>query len=310
MASFNPNNPSGGSGGGGGLFGGGNAGGMGARPKFRFGPGRWGPAVKTLILANVAIYILQSFANLIPLFALTPGDFYTKFPLWQPLTYMFLHGGFGHIFFNMLMLWMFGVEIEERLGLRSFLRLYFFSGFGGALAALIFDYGSMSPIVGASGAIFGVLVAYWRFFPERTILLYFVIPVKIKYMIPVMVGLGLYATMTSAGGNIAHLAHLGGAAVGFIMTRAGARGGDPGVARTAGGPGFFERRRNRKKEKTRENLTAKFENNRQQAEDTMRRVDAILDKINDVGIENISQEDRKFLEDASNKLSGDKTQGR
>lgn len=286
MASFNPNNPGG--------FGGG------PRRQLRIGPGRWGPAIKWLIIANVGVFVLQMAAPLVRIFGLTPALFYSEFPnfLYQPFTYMFLHGGFGHIFFNMLMLWMFGVEIEERLGLNRFLKLYFFAGLGGALAALVFDYASLSPIVGASGAIFGVLIAYWRFFPERSVYLYFVIPVKIKYLIPVMVGLGLFATMTSSGGNIAHLAHLGGAAVGYFMVRSTAR---------AGAPGWLERLRNRRRSKEHQKLSEKFEQNRQQAEDVMKRVDSILDKINEVGLENISESDRRFLEEASNRLSGDKS---
>jgi membrane associated rhomboid family serine protease len=292
MTSFNPNNP------------GGGQGGFGSRPGLRIGPGRWGPAIKWLIITNVVVFILQMTAPLIGYFGLTPALFYTEFPnfLYQPFTYMFLHGGFGHILFNMLMLWMFGVEIEERLGLKRFLKLYFYSGLGGALAALVFDYGSLSPIVGASGAIFGVLIAYWRFFPERSVYLYFILPVKIKYLIPVMVGIGLYATMTSSGGNIAHLAHLGGAAVGFIMIRKSAKSG------FISSPSWLQRMRNKRSERDHERLSAKLEKNRQQAGDVMKRVDSILDKINEVGIENISDADRKFLEDASNKLSGDKTQ--
>lgn len=282
MASFSPNNP----------------GGFGSRPKLRLGPGRWGPAIKWLIIANLAVYVLQMSVELVGVFGLTPGLFYSEFPnhLYQPFTYMFLHGGFGHILFNMLMLWMFGVEIEERLGLKRFLRLYFYSGLGGALAALTFDYGSMAPIVGASGAIFGVLIAYWRFFPERSVYIYFILPVKIKYLIPIMVGLGLYSTITSTGGNIAHLAHLGGAVIGFILTR-------PSVL--SGAPGLMEKMKSRKRTKDHQRLSAKLENNRRQAEDVMKRVDAILDKINEVGLENISEDDRKFLQEASNKLSED-----
>lgn len=264
---------------------------------MRFGFRPLSSVIKWLIISNVLVYLLQQGFYLVDVFGLTPQVFYTEFPnrLFQPLSYMFLHGGFFHILINMLFLWMFGSEIEGMWGPRRFLRFYILSGLGGALFSLVFNYESLSPIIGASGAVFGVMIAYWRYFPDRRLYLYFVIPVKVRYAIPGMLFVPMLVTMSSTDGNIAHLAHLGGAVIGFILTRSMAQGATS--SRRGSLSDWLSRRKHEK-------LTAKFESNRQQAQDVMKRVDSILDRINEVGLENISDEDRKFLEEASERLSG------
>ncbi|MBN4057189.1 rhomboid family intramembrane serine protease, partial [bacterium AH-315-J21] len=217
-------------------------------------------------------------------------------------------GGFMHILFNMLILWMFGTEFERMWGTRKFVRFYLLSGLGGALFSLILDYNSYAPIIGASGAVFGVMAAYWRYFPQRKIYLYFFIPVKILYAIPGLLILPMLWSFVSPGSNVAYFAHLGGALIGYFLSRGAAVGavgamGGQGIGAAPKSSGtiknWFKRRKSEK-------LTERFEANRRQAEDVMQRVDAILDKINSVGLENISAEDRKFLEDASERLSDDK----
>ncbi len=257
------------------------------------GPGAISPFIKLILLSNVAIYLIQMLANLHLelIFGLTPAKFFAEFPnlLFQPFTYMFLHSeGFWHIFFNMFALWMFGTEIEFTWGRKSFAKFYLLAGLSGAILTLIFQSGLPVPVIGASGAVYGVLIAYWLLFPQRYLYIYFLFPVKVKWAIPGFMILGFLA----GGANIAHFAHLGGAIFGFIFVKAGWR--------------FF------RFGKVLKNLRykrqeAKFEKNRHRAEETMKRVDEILDKINDVGIENISAEDRKFLEDASSHLSGEKS---
>ena len=258
---------------------------------FRIGPGSISPVIKILLIVNTAVFLIQMMASsrLELLFGLTPAAFFSDFPnlLFQPLTYMFLHGGFGHIFFNMFALWMFGTEIEYAWGSRTFAKFYILSGLTGAFLSMAVQSSSPIPIVGASAAIYGVLVAYWFMFPNRLLYIYFLFPVKVKWAIPGLMILGFLF----GGSNVAHWAHLGGALFGAAYIKADWRWLRPGS--------WWQSVSYKRKE-------AKFEKKRMKAEETMKRVDEILDKINEVGIENISEEDRKFLEEASANLSGEK----
>ena len=260
----------------------GNTGGL------RIGPGTISPVIKYLLIANGLVYIIQNFGatGLLRTFGLTPALFFSDFPnyIFQIFTYMFLHAGFFHIFFNMFTLWMFGTEIEYRWGSRSFLKFYILCGLGGGLMSLIFNPGLSYPIVGASGAIYGVLVAYWFMFPDRILYIFFLFPMKVRWAIPLFALLNFVAS----GPNVAHLAHLGGAVVAFAYIKLDWRWKII--------PDWLKSKRLKRKE-------IKVEKNRQKAEEIMKRVDKILDKINEVGLENISREDRKFLEDASQILS-------
>lgn len=260
----------------------GNTGGL------RIGPATISPVIKYLLIANGLVFVIQNFGatGLIRTFGLTPALFFSDFPnyIFQIFTYMFLHAGFFHIFFNMFTLWMFGTEVEDQWGSRSFLKFYILCGLGGGLMSLIFNPGLSYPIVGASGAIYGVLVAYWFMFPHRILYIFFLFPMKVRWAIPLFALLNFVAS----GPNVAHLAHLGGAAVAFAYIKLDWR--------LSIIPAWLKSKRLKRKE-------IKVEKNRQKAEEIMKRVDKILDKINEVGLENISREDRKFLEDASQILS-------
>ncbi|MEW5924791.1 MAG: rhomboid family intramembrane serine protease, partial [Candidatus Zixiibacteriota bacterium] len=161
---------------------------------------------------------------------------------------------------------------------------YILCGLGGSLMSLIFNPGLSYPIVGASGAIYGVLAAYWFMFPDRILYIFFLFPMKVRWAIPLFALLNFVAS----GPNVAHLAHLGGAVVAFGYIKLDWHWSII--------PNWFKSKRLKRKE-------IKVEKNRQKAEEIMKRVDKILDKINEVGLENISKEDRKFLEDASQILS-------
>ncbi|MBD3401304.1 rhomboid family intramembrane serine protease [candidate division GN15 bacterium] len=256
---------------------------------FRIGPGGLSPFIRVIIIVCAGVFLLQILlksSNLAYIFGLTPARFFSDFPnlIYQVITYMFLHGGFWHIFFNMFGLWMFGTEIEYTWGSKRFGRFYFLCGLAGALLTLIVHSGQAIPMIGASAAIYGVLVAYWKMFPEREVYLYFLFPIKVKWFVP---GFMLLGFLTAAPG-VAHMAHLGGAIFAFFYIK--------GDWRWAAFGSKLKNLRSKRKE-------AKLEKRRQEAEDVMKRVDDILDKINEVGIENISKEDRKFLEDASSRLS-------
>lgn len=200
---------------------------------YSFGPGPVTPAVKALLIANIAVFVVEVFApSLVGLLGLSPQAVFHSGWLWQPVTYMFLHhpGGFGHILFNMLALWMFGVELERLWGTPFFLRYYFVAGIGAALTTLIvsllpFDFAAQvyySTTVGASGAIYGLLFAYAYYYPDRPILLV-IFPVPAKYVVMILGGFALLSSM-SGGSGVAHATHLGGLLAGYIYLKSG-RGG-------------------------------------------------------------------------------------
>lgn len=254
---------------------------------MRIGPGAISPFIKVMLIANVAVFILQNiWPQMSYYFGLTPSRFFSDFPnlLYQPFTYMFLHGSFGHILFNMFALWMFGTEVEYSLGTKRFARFYLIGGLAGALLTLIVKSSQAIPMIGASAAIYSVLIAYWVMFPNRKLYIYFILPVKVKWAIPGLLILGFMF----GGAHVAHFAHLGGAIWGFIYMKSDWR--------FLSFSDKFKKYKYRKQEQ-------KFEKNRQKAEAVMKKVDDILDKINEVGIENLTKEERKILEEASSELS-------
>ena len=193
---------------------------------FSFGPGPVSTALKALIGANVLVFVLTAFMpSLKVVLGLVPAYVVRQLFAWQLVTYMFVHGGIFHILFNMLALWMFGAELERIWGTRYFLKFYFVTGVGaGALTVLFsllpFDFARavyVSSIVGASGAIYGLLLAYAMYFPERPILLIvFWVPAKICVAI-----LGAIALITSLSeiGGVANATHLGGLLVAYLFLK-------------------------------------------------------------------------------------------
>ena len=200
---------------------------------FSFGPGPLTTAIKALIGANVAIFLAQ----IIPAFnifslrylALRPSSVLLGLRVWQVGTYMFLHAGLFHIVFNMLALWMFGTELERIWGTRYFVKFYFVSGIGAAVLTVLFSLLPFSfarqlfdvPIVGASGAIFGLLMAYALYFPDRPIYMYLLFPIPAKVFVAIMGALAFYAAL-EGGGGVAAATHLGGLLVGYVYLK-GAR---------------------------------------------------------------------------------------
>lgn len=215
------------------------------------------PVVKNLLIINiiffVATYILRNVFDMEQWLAVYYFNS-PQFRLWQIISYMFMHGNIGHIFFNMLALFMFGPILEYTTGSKRFFNLYFICGIGaiafqmlvqaiqvhsitggitishpelessylqyGAAAQSLFNIYN-TPIVGASGAIFGVLVAFGMLYPNMELFLFFIpVPIKAKYLIPIYVVLEIYLGFKQAGGdNVAHFAHIGGAIFGFILVK-------------------------------------------------------------------------------------------
>ena len=193
---------------------------------FSFGAG-WTPAVKTLIVTCVAAFVLQLFDGLAggtPFtlkFGLTPELVTSRYFLWQLVTYIFLHAGFFHILFNMFGLYMFGGELEQLWGTREFTKFFFICGIGAGITSVVASPHSLNPIIGASGAIFGILLAYGVLFPNRLIYLYMVIPIPAKWFVIIIGAITFLSSMSATGSGIAYMAHLGGMLFGFLYLKGG-----------------------------------------------------------------------------------------
>ena len=179
------------------------------------------PVTQALLLANVALYFLGDLLGpgVLSLFELWPIG--SGFWPWQIVTYSFLHGNFNHLFFNMLGLWMFGAELEQIWGRNRFLTFYFASVVSGALTQLLVSWllHSGYPVIGASGGLFGLLLAFAMIFPNRIILLFFVIPMKAKYLVALYGLIELYQGVYVLNSGVAHFAHLGGMLGGLLTLR-------------------------------------------------------------------------------------------
>lgn len=192
------------------------------------------PVIKNLLIINVAIFIITDILAIrevrnyiLMLFALWGVDTPYFWP-WQLVSYMFLHGGFMHILFNMFGLWMFGVELENYWGSKRFLSFYLITGVGAGVIQLIVQglSGSGAPTVGASGAVYGVLLAFGMMFPNRIIFFSFLIPIQAKYFVILYGAIELISGLTRSGSNVAHFAHLGGMLFGFFLIKYWQKGGD------------------------------------------------------------------------------------
>lgn len=256
--------------------------------------------VRVLILINTIVFGLVLLGALIGLdsqtFVLSVGALipieFTQ--VWRFLTYNFVHVSFMHFLFNMLMLWMFGDEVAEFMGARKFVGLYIFSGiFAGVFSIPFYLFGSLSPyamIIGASGALMGVFVAYYKFFPERTLLLFFIIPLKMKYAIWVLIALDIMMSQTND--SIAHFTHLGGVLAGFIFMNFFYR------------IPFWEKwfQPKRKKQHSQHNSSEKVLEGEVGYLDQDKQMDAILSKVNKEGVNSLTESERQYLLKAGERL--------
>jgi len=189
------------------------------RYRFSFGYGL-PPVVKNLMIIMGAVFLFQMLVGgwMEFYFALIPILVWKKYFLWQLFTYIFLHGGFSHILFNLLALWWFGGELENYWGSKKFLFYFLFCGIGAGICTVLFtpDIYQRIPVIGASGAIYGILLAFAWLFPNRPILIYFLFPVPAKYMVIIFGLIEFFSSMGGSGGGVAHLTHLGGLLFGFF----------------------------------------------------------------------------------------------
>ncbi len=271
---------------------------------FGFSVTRW---VRLLLLANVAAAILGLVLSwlglggvLVRYFGLVPNEI-----LWRPwtlLSYLFLHGGFWHLAANMVGLFFFGPPLEERWGSAGFIRFYLVAGLGGALLSFLTPN---AVIVGASGAVYGILLAYAMTWPDNQIYLYGVLPVKAKWLVTALILFTVFSAFNGGGSGVAHLAHLGGLATAFLYLKSpwapSAFGTTYGARKK---PGLLERLRSaRPRVAPRERETRRHVPPRvaPTGDDrvALADVDRILDKITETGIESLTEGERKRLDEVS-----------
>lgn len=193
---------------------------------------QYSPVCKTIILLNVFVFLLSVMGNILDLtfinslsfintFALFPETVMHEGMFWTPFTYMFLHGGWMHILFNMLGIYLLGPDLEQTFGHVKFLALYLLSGWLGAVAFIIISYliqGQLTPCVGASGAIFGILGGIVALYPKRVyVILPLMIPVRASVLAILLLSIHLFFIMTPYGNHVAYEVHLGGGLAGFFL---------------------------------------------------------------------------------------------
>ncbi len=259
--------------------------------QFSYKPALFTDAIKILVSVNFGIFLLQTVAKteglFFPLFGLVPKMVWSEFMIWQPFTYLFFHGGIWHVLINMFVLWMFGSELERIWGKGHFLKFYFVTGVGAGLVTMIFGLNSMTPIVGASGAVYGVLLAYGLTYPNRTVYLYGIIPIKSLWFV---IGIGVIAFMSSFDNvsQISHLTHLSGMMIGYLMLKRPVRFNDL----------WFTIRK-----RTLEYKIKHEEKKVSQHQAIEREIDRILDKINREGFDSLTEEEHDRLYKGSQSLS-------
>ena len=256
-------------------------------------------AIKILVSINFSIYVLQSISGkedvFFRLFGLVPSTFISDLMLWQPFTYMFLHApfyssvGISHILLNMLGLWVFGRELEQAWGKIHFLKYYFITGVGSGLITYLFQMGSDSPVIGASGAVYGVLLAYGVSYPNRMLYIWGIIPVKSMWLVIIMGSIAFFGVLGNADG-ISHVTHISGMVIGYFLLKKRWRWKDVLFAI-------------RKK-------TIEFQVQRHEEKDIkvnmlQKDIDMILEKIQKLGFSGLSDEEKSKLYEASKKMSKD-----
>jgi rhomboid family protein len=289
--------------------------------------------LQSLFLENYRVGDIPLDHYFIKYFALLPFDMGSPLQtIWQLFTYQFMHATIGHIFFNMFALWMFGMELENRWGSVKFIVFYLLAGVGGGLIQLLFYGLTLSPgvisyTVGASGAVMGLLVAFGMTFPNRSIMMFpFFIPIKAKYFVMLMVGIDVFMGFGGAQSSTAHFAHLGGLLTGFLLLKFGDQLGifrffeskfgkskntefksstppPGGHAKVYQATSWAERREQTKpkdnSQSTPNSVSGWYMNGE---EITQAKIDEILDKISKSGYQNLSEKEKKILNELSQKL--------
>jgi len=184
-------------------------------------------AVRILILINVGVFVLQLLGRVAGIslleryFGLRPWSITHEFMIWQFVSYMFLHDShqFFHIFINMFALYMFGNDLERVWGAKQFLRYYFITGIGAGLCSYLIGVNNVTVTIGASGAIYGLLLAYGLLYPNRLVYIYLLFPIKVKWLVIIMGGLAFLSSITGSEPGVSNIAHLGGLLIGYVYLK-------------------------------------------------------------------------------------------
>ena len=256
-------------------------------------------AIKILVSVNFCIYILQSVSGkedvFFRLFGLVPSTFVADLMLWQPFTYMFLHApfyssvGISHILLNMLGLWVFGRELEQAWGKTKFLRYYFITGIGSGLITYFFQMNSDNPVIGASGAVYGILLAYGISYPNRMLYIWGLIPVRSLWLVIIMGSIAFFGLLGNADG-ISHVTHISGMLIGYVLLKKKWRWRDI----------WFAIRK-----KTIEFQVQRYEEKSIKKKMLQKDIDVILEKIQKVGFIGLSDKEKSKLYEASKTMSKD-----
>ncbi len=254
-------------------------------------------AIKVLISINFGIYLLQSVSGqeevFFRLFGLVPNAFLNELMLWQPFTYMFFHApfyssvGISHILLNMLGLWVFGRELEQAWGKKNFLKYYFITGIGSGLITFFFQIGSDNPVIGASGAVYGILLAYGLLYPNRMLYIWGIIPVKSMWLVIIMGAIAFFGLLGNSDG-ISHVTHISGMLIGYIFLKKKWSWRDV----------WFSIRK-----KTIEFQVQRQEDRFIKKKMIQKDIDSILDKIQKVGFSGLSDAEQSKLYEASKTMS-------
>ena len=260
---------------------------------YQFGGYHLTPVVKRLLIANIVIFILTSiFPSAAAYLSFQPARIVVQ--PWGVLTYMFVHANFWHLFFNLLALFFFGPPIEERWGSREFTKYYLICGLGGAALSFLFAF--YAGVVGASAAVYGVMLAFAMLWPDAPIYIWGIFPIKAKWLIIGLAALSLFSAVGGSADGVAHFAHLGGIAAGFLYIK---------IDATTGGPMQKLQKlvsKRRLKVIPGQGQTVKKEEprgRRRREDEVLDEVDRVLDKISTHGMSSLSAEERRLLDEVS-----------
>ena len=251
--------------------------------------------VKLLLIINISVFILVELSGnkniLFSLFGLVPQAILKEYKIWQIFTYLFLHAGFFHIFLNMLFLWILGKDLEIDWGKNEFLLFYFVCGAGAGFITVLINFNSFMPTVGASGAIYGVLVAYGFTYPNRMVYLYGLLPIRVKYMVLGMGIIAFFASLYSGPSTTSHITHLNGMIIGLIYILFNFKWKTVRL--------WYIKMRLK-------SIHGKPNGKEDEEAYIKVQVDKILDKLNDQGWESLTSKEEEFLIRASKQLFDDR----
>jgi membrane associated rhomboid family serine protease len=292
------------------------------RPSMFGGFSFFPPVIKMLLIINTGVFLVYWFLGSFTIDGVPlrlAFDYYLGlmpighgFFLWQLITYQFMHANFWHLFFNMVFgLWMFGMEVENTWGAKKFLTFYLLCGVAAGISQLILapiiePAQTLGPTVGASGAVFGVLIAFGMMFPDRYIYIWFLLPIKAKYFVMILIAFGVL----SVGGNsnVANLAHLGGALCGYLYMLYDIKGIRlKAKVRSMNVPEWFSPKPKKEDSGYTDVVDAKVydiqDAKKDERSDLQKHIDEILDKISQSGYQSLTEDEKRVLFEASKKLN-------